>query len=86
MIVRNINDKEVLETKYLTHGGAIAQMVLDLSTLEKPGFLAIAGPEPGKTIESHVGPMEEIYFVASGTGVIQVDDKNSRLIMEMPSG
>ena len=74
MIVRNINDKEVLETTYRAHGGAIAQMILDRRTLEKLGFLAIARLEPAKIIESHVDPMEEIYFVASGTGVMQVDD------------
>jgi hypothetical protein len=28
MIVRNLNDKAVMETTYLAHGGAIAQMIL----------------------------------------------------------
>jgi len=27
MIVRNVKDKEVLDTTYLAHGGAIAQMI-----------------------------------------------------------
>ena len=79
MIVRNINDKEALETTYRAHGGAIAQMILDRRTLEKLGFLAIARLEPGKIIESHVDPMEEIYFVASGTGTMQVDDKKQQV-------
>jgi mannose-6-phosphate isomerase-like protein (cupin superfamily) len=79
MIVRNINDKAVLETTYRAHGGAIAQMILDRSTLEKLGFLAIARLEPGKTIESHVDPIEEIYFVANGTGVMQVDDEKQQV-------
>lgn len=79
MIVRNINDKEVLETTYLAHGGAIAQMILDQRTLEKLGFLAIARLEPGKIIESHVDPMEEIYFIAGGTGVMQVDDETQQV-------
>ena len=65
MIVRNLNDKEVLETTYLAHGGAIAQMVLDRRNLKEIGFLAIAKLERGKTIESHIDPMEEIYFVLS---------------------
>ncbi len=43
MIVRNVNDKEVLDTTYLAHGGAIAQMILDRRTLKEIGFLAIAG-------------------------------------------
>ena len=28
MIVRNVNDQEVLDTTYIAHGGAIAQMIL----------------------------------------------------------
>ena len=79
MIVRNINDKAVLETTYRAHGGAIAQMILDRRTLEKLGFLAIARLEPGKIIESHVDPMEEIYFIADGTGVMQVDDETQQV-------
>lgn len=79
MIVRNLNDKEVLETTYRAHGGAIAQMILDRRTLEEIGFLAIARLEPGNRIESHVDPMEEIYFVLSGTGVMGVDDEEKQV-------
>ena len=75
MIVRNINDKEVLDTTYLAHGGAIAQMILDRRTLQEIGFLAIASLEPGKEIEAHVDPMEEIYFVLKGSGVMRVDEE-----------
>ena len=42
MIVRNLQDKEVFETTYLAHGGAIAQMVLDRRVLKELGFLALA--------------------------------------------
>jgi mannose-6-phosphate isomerase-like protein (cupin superfamily) len=75
MIVRNINDKEVLDTTYLAHGGAIAQMILDRRVLKEIGFLAIARLAPGKEIEAHVDPMEEIYFVLSGMGEMRVDDE-----------
>lgn len=75
MIVRNINDKEVLDTTYLAHGGAIAQMILDRRTLKELGFLAIAKLAPGKEIESHIDPMEEIYFVLTGKGLIRVDEE-----------
>ena len=75
MIVRNLNDKEVLDTTYLAHGGAIAQMILDRRTLKEIGFLAIARLAPGKEIEAHVDPMEEIYFILSGTGEIRVDEE-----------
>jgi hypothetical protein len=33
MIVRNVNDRGVLETTYLAHGGAVAQMILDRRVL-----------------------------------------------------
>jgi mannose-6-phosphate isomerase-like protein (cupin superfamily) len=76
MIVRNLKDKEVLETTYIAHGGAIAQMVLDQRTLREIGFLASATLEPGKKIEPHVDPMEEIYFIMSGQGKMHVDDES----------
>ncbi|OQX24517.1 MAG: cupin domain-containing protein [Desulfobacteraceae bacterium IS3] len=79
MIVRNLNDKEVLETTYLAHGGAIAQMILDRRILKEIGFLAIARLDPGKEIEAHVDPMEEIYFVLSGTGEMRVDDEKRQV-------
>ncbi len=75
MIVRNVNDKEVLDTTYLAHGGAIAQMILDRRTLKEIGFLAIARLASGKEIEAHVDPMEEIYFVLSGSGEMRVDEE-----------
>lgn len=79
MIVRNVKDKEVLDTTYLAHGGAIAQMILDRRTLKEIGFLAIAALAPGKEIEAHVDPMEEIYFVASGSGEMHVDDESKQV-------
>jgi len=75
MIVRNVNDKEVLETTYLAHRGAVAQMILDQRTLKEIGFLAIARLDPGRTIEDHVDPMEEIYFILAGEGAMTVDSE-----------
>ena len=79
MIVRNVRDKAVLETTYLAHGGAIAQMILDRRILKEIGFLAIATLAPEKKIETHVDPMEEIYFVASGSGEMVVDDEKRQV-------
>ena len=79
MIVRNIKDKEVLETTYLAHGGAIAQMILDRRILKEIGFLAIARLEKGKRIESHVDPMEEIYFLLAGEGEMGVDEEKKHV-------
>ena len=79
MIVRNLNDKEVMDTTYLAHGGAMAQMILDRRTLKEIGFLAIASLKPGKEIEAHVDPMEEIYFVLSGSGEMRVDEERREI-------
>ena len=79
MIVRNVNDNAVMETTYLAHGGAIAQMILDRRILKEIGFLAIATLAPGKKIEAHVDPMEEIYFVMSGSGEMGVDDEQRQV-------
>lgn len=75
MIVRNLNDKEVMDTTYLAHGGAIARMVLTYRELEAMDFFAFAHLEPGKTIEEHVDPYEEIYFIMNGGGVMGVGDE-----------
>jgi mannose-6-phosphate isomerase-like protein (cupin superfamily) len=79
MIVRNVNDKAVMETTYLAHGGALAQMILDRRILQEIGFLARATLAPGKEIEAHVDPMEEIYFVLSGCGEMRVDGESQQV-------
>jgi quercetin dioxygenase-like cupin family protein len=80
MIVRNVRDKEVLETTYLAHGGAIAQMILDRRILKELGFLAIAELEPGRRIEPHIDPVEEIYFVMNGEGEMTVDNETKQVV------
>jgi len=80
MIVRNLKDKEVMDTTYIAHGGAVAQMILDRRTLKEIGFLATATLAPGREIEEHIDPMEEIYYVLSGSGKIQVDDEKKQVI------
>ena len=79
MIIRNLGDREVLETTYIAHGGAVAQMILDQRILKEIGFLAIAKLEKGRRIEAHVDPMEEIYFVLSGSGEMRVDDETRQV-------
>jgi mannose-6-phosphate isomerase-like protein (cupin superfamily) len=80
MIVRNLKDKEVLETTYRAHDGAIAQMILDQRTLKEIGFLACATLEKGKTIESHIDPMEEIYFIMIGEGEMTVGEETRHVV------
>jgi len=80
MIVRNLADKEVLETTYIAHGGAVAQMILDRRTLTEIGFLACATLEIGKEIESHMDPMEEIYYVMRGEGQMTVGGDSQHVV------
>lgn len=80
MIVRNLKDKEVLETTYIAHGGATAQMILDRRVLKEIGFLACANLEKGKAIETHSDPMEEIYFIMSGEGKMTVGDDSRHVV------
>jgi mannose-6-phosphate isomerase-like protein (cupin superfamily) len=80
MIVRNLMDKEVLETTYIAHGGATAQMILDRRVLKEIGFLACATLEKGKEIEAHIDPMEEIYFIMSGEGKMTVGDDSRHVV------
>ncbi len=75
MIVRHINDDEVTETRYIAHGGALAEMVLDSRILRELGFFAIAILPPGNEIEPHRDIMEEIYFILEGKGEMRVDDE-----------
>jgi mannose-6-phosphate isomerase-like protein (cupin superfamily) len=79
MIVRNINDKEVMDTTYRAHGGGIAQMILDQRTLKDIGFLAIGRLEPNKELEAHRDPFEEIYFMMQGTAEMRVDDESKQV-------
>ena len=80
MIIRNLKDKEVLETTYVAHGGGIAQMVLDQRILKEIGFLAVATLEKGKELESHVDPMEEIYYIVRGEAEMTVDEDTKHVV------
>ena len=80
MIVRNLRDKEVLETTYIAHEGAIAQMILDRRVLKEIGFLACATLAEGKEIEAHADPMEEIYFIVSGEGKMTVGEDSRHVV------
>jgi mannose-6-phosphate isomerase-like protein (cupin superfamily) len=75
MIVRNFNDPEVLQTTYIAHRGAVARMVLTSHFMEAIEFLAYAILPPGNTIEEHIDPVEEIYLIVSGGGLMKVGDE-----------
>ncbi len=75
MIVRNFNDPEVLQTRYRAHGGADAWMIMTSRHLEGIEFLAYATLQPGKVIEEHIDPVEEIYHVYRGVGYMKVGNE-----------
>ena len=79
MIVRNINDQEVVAETYLAHGGGLARMLLDSRVLKGILFLAYGFLDTGKTIESHQDPYEEIYFILSGEGLMTVDEDEKQV-------
>lgn len=76
MLVRNLDDEAVKATTYIAHEGAVAKMALDARDLRFLGFLAHALLTPGRTIEAHRDPMEEIYFIYRGRGVMTVEDED----------
>ena len=75
MILRNLKHPEVKATRYQAHGGGIAHMILDNRHLQTMMFLAHASVAPGKKLIGHIDPMEEIYIIQKGTGLIQVGEE-----------
>ncbi len=75
MVLRNLNHPEVKATRYQAHGGGIAHMILDTRHLQTLMFLAHAFVAPGKKLIGHIDPMEEIYIIQKGNGLIQVGDE-----------
>ena len=77
MIIRNINQKEVLQGLFKAHGGATAAMLLDNRILEGILFLGHGVLKPGKEIEAHVDPYEEIYYILQGEGYMVVGEEGA---------
>ena len=76
MITRNVEDEEVKRTFYQAHGGALARMIITAPDLRGMDFLAHAILAPGKEIEAHIDPYEEIYFVLEGRGLMSVGQES----------
>jgi mannose-6-phosphate isomerase-like protein (cupin superfamily) len=72
MIRRNLEHPEVKATKYQAHGGGVAHMILDTRHLQTLMFLAHASVPPNEKLLGHRDPMEEIYIIQSGEGLMQV--------------
>ena len=79
MIIRNIKQEEVLQGLFRAHGGAVATMLLDDRVLQGILFLAYGLLKPGKTIEPHIDPYEEIYYLLQGEGIMTVGDDQQKV-------
>lgn len=79
MIVRNFNDPVVLQTTYRAHMGGTARMVMTSQFLESMEFLAYAMLPAGNVLEEHVDPVEEIYLIVKGGGLMKVGDEEKEV-------
>ena len=75
MNIRNLEHPEVKATRYQAHEQGIAHFILDTRHLETLMFLAHATLAPEKKLLGHVDPMEEIYIIQKGRGLMQVDEE-----------
>jgi len=74
MIVRNIDDPEVLATTYRAHGGGTARMIMTSEFLKSIEFFAYCHIPPGNVLEEHIDPVEEIYYILRGRGIMTVGE------------
>ena len=74
MIIRNLETQVVRDRWYIAHGGGMATMLFDDRELQGMLFMAHAVLNPGKTLEQHIDPYEEIYYILAGTGIMKVGD------------
>lgn len=79
MIIRNLEHPEVEATRYRAHDGGTAHMVLDTRHLHTLMFLAHAHVPPGEMLSGHIDPMEEIYIIQTGNGIMQVGEEKTRV-------
>ncbi len=75
MIIRNLDHPEVKATRYRAHEGGIADMILDNRHLKTLMFLARASVPPGNKLSGHIDPMEEIYIIQTGRGLMKVGNE-----------
>jgi mannose-6-phosphate isomerase-like protein (cupin superfamily) len=75
MIVRNLAHPDVKATRYRAHEQGTAHFILDTRHLQTLMFLAHASLGPGKKLLGHSDPMEEIYIIQKGRGLMQVGEE-----------
>ncbi len=79
MIIRNLDTEEVNRRWYTAHGGGAATMLFDSTELNGILFLAYAILKPGRELEPHIDPYEEIYYILAGEGLMQVGDDEQQV-------
>jgi mannose-6-phosphate isomerase-like protein (cupin superfamily) len=80
MLRRNLEHPEVKATRYQAHGGGVAHMILDTRHLQTLMFLAHASVAPKQKLIGHRDPMEEIYIIQSGEGLMRVGEEICEVI------
>ena len=80
MNIRNLRHPEVKATRYQAHAEGIAHFILDTRHLETLMFLAHASLGPGKKLLGHIDPMEEIYIIQQGRGLMQVNQESREVV------
>ncbi len=81
MIVRNVESPEAQRTTYMAHGGGMARMLLTREFMQGIEFFAWGVLPPGRALEEHVDPVEEIYFILAGSGRMKVGDEEREVKM-----
>ena len=79
MIVRNLETEEVRKRWYKAHGGGRATMLFDDTELQGILFMAHAVLKPGKMLETHIDPYEEIYYILAGQGIMNIGDDEQQV-------
>ena len=79
MILRNIKQEVVQSRWYRAHGGGTATMLFDASELQGILFFAHGELKPGKMLEAHIDPYEEIYYVLKGQAMMRVGDDEQQV-------
>jgi mannose-6-phosphate isomerase-like protein (cupin superfamily) len=74
MIIRNLENEIVKNRWYIAHGGGLATQYFSSNEMAGLLFFAYAEVKPGKAIEQHIDPYEEIYYILEGTGVMKIGE------------
>ena len=79
MIVRHENQDKVRKSFFTAHGGGEAVMLLDSSLMQNILFLARGDLKPGRAIEAHIDPYDEIYYILEGEALMMVGGEKQQV-------